>query len=493
MYRLGIDTGGTNTDVVLTNVDTGRMYYAKTPTTPKALMDGIMNGIKKIVNISGLQNDEIDELVYGTTIVVNMIAQKESEASALITTRGFKEVLEIGRAYRRENIYDIQMEVPEPLVKRNLRFEISGRMNFQGKETEPLNLDEIPAIVEELRAKKIKSVGICLMHSYANPEHEQIVKEALKKAWPEGFVSASSDINPQFREYERTSTTVINAYMMPNMASHIVDFEQHMKDGNIGADLYMMQSNAGVMTFDVAKSKPVAVADGGGGALVLAELGVDVGGGGHIALRPQALQLFLHLLLVGRVGVGVHQADAHGLDALGTQLLHDGGDLVQLQRLGLLALKVDAAGDLKAQIALHQRLGSLHLNVIDIILAVGTGDLQNVLEALGGDEGGSLILLLSDHVHHDGGAVHQLINLVVADAADLHDLLNAVHDAVQQRLGRGGRLGIIHPAGVNIGENNVGVGAAGVDTQSVHMMYPPFILWQSRLPNRQSFVFWLWY
>ena len=263
MYRLGIDTGGTNTDVVLTNVDTGRMYYAKTPTTPKALLNGIMNGIEKIVKISGIRNDEIDELVYGTTIVVNMIAQKENEATALITTKGFKDVLEIARAYRKDNIYDIQMETPEPLVKRNLRFEVSGRINFQGKETEPLQLDEIPAIVEELRAKGIKSVGICLMHSYANPAHEQKVKEELQRLWPEGYVSASADINPQFREYERTSTTVINAYMMPNMASHIVDFEQHMKDGNIGADLYMMQSNAGVMTFDVAKSKPVAVADSG--------------------------------------------------------------------------------------------------------------------------------------------------------------------------------------------------------------------------------------
>ena len=263
MYRLGIDTGGTNTDVVLTNVETGRMYYAKTPTTPKALMRGIMNGIEKIVKISGIRNSELDELVYGTTIVVNMIAQKENEATALITTKGFKDVLEIGRAYRKENIYDIQMDVPEPLVKRNLRFEISGRINFQGKETEALDLTEIPAIVEELRAKKIKSVGICLMHSYANPAHEQAVKEALKKAWPEGYVSASSDINPQFREYERTSTTVINAYMMPNMASHIVDFEEHMEKNNIGAELFMMQSNAGVMTFDVAKTKPVAVADSG--------------------------------------------------------------------------------------------------------------------------------------------------------------------------------------------------------------------------------------
>lgn len=263
MYRLGIDTGGTNTDVVLTNIETGRMYYAKTPTTPKALMDGIMNGIKKIVGISGIRNEELDELVYGTTIVVNMIAQKQSEATALITTRGFRDALEIGRASR-TNIYDIQMEKNEPLVRRNMRLEISGRMNFQGKETEPLKLDEeLPAIVEQLRANGIKSVAICLMHSYANPEHELRVKEALQKLWPEGFVSASADINPQFREYERTSTTVINAYMMPIMGSHIVDFEQRMAENNIDAELYMMQSNAGVMTFEVAKSKPVSVADSG--------------------------------------------------------------------------------------------------------------------------------------------------------------------------------------------------------------------------------------
>ena len=184
MYRLGIDTGGTNTDVVLTNIETGRMYYAKTPTTPKALMDGIMNGIQKIVGISGVQNEELDELVYGTTIVVNMIAQKQSEATALITTRGFKDSLEIGRASR-SNIYDIQMEKNEPLVRRNMRLEISGRMNFQGKETEPLKLDEeLPAIVEKLRANGIKSVAICLMHSYANPEHELRVKEKLQELWP---------------------------------------------------------------------------------------------------------------------------------------------------------------------------------------------------------------------------------------------------------------------------------------------------------------------
>src|SRR5699024_1623086 len=128
MYRLGIDTGGTNTDVVLTDVETGKIYYTKTPTTPKELLKGINKGINKIVSECSISHQEIKELVYGTTIVVNMIAQKESEATALITTKGFKDVLEIGRAYRKENIYDINIEKSEPLVKRNFRFEVSERI-----------------------------------------------------------------------------------------------------------------------------------------------------------------------------------------------------------------------------------------------------------------------------------------------------------------------------------------------------------------------------
>lgn len=270
MFRLGVDTGGTNTDVVLTDVETGRMYYAKTPTTPKSLLDGILKGIDKIVKKSGIRNEDIEELVYGTTIVVNMIAQKQNEAAALITTAGFKDVLEIGRAFRKDNIYDIQMDPPEPLVKRNLRFEVSERIDFMGRELEPLDEEQIVEIVKELRVKGIKAVAVCLMHSYANPVHEKRVKEILQREWPEGYVSTSSEINPQFREYERTSTTVINAYMMPSMASHIVDFKKQMAENNIGADFYMMQSNAGVMTFEVAQTKPVAVADSGPIAGVIA-------------------------------------------------------------------------------------------------------------------------------------------------------------------------------------------------------------------------------
>nr|WP_312579850.1 hydantoinase/oxoprolinase family protein [Sedimentibacter sp.] len=263
MYRIGIDTGGTNTDIVLTNVDTGRLYYTKTPTTPKELLKGINTGINKIVNQCQIEPQEIKELIYGTTIVVNMIAQKESEATALITTKGFRDVLEIGRAYRSENIYDINMEKPEPLVKRNLRFEVSERMNFLGEELEPINEKEVVDIINILKEKNIRAVAVCLMHSYANPNHEIKIKEIIKKEWPEVYVSTSSEINPQFREYERTSTTVINAYMMPNMASHIIDFNNEMNKSQVDANCYMMQGNAGIMTFDAALKKPVSVAESG--------------------------------------------------------------------------------------------------------------------------------------------------------------------------------------------------------------------------------------
>lgn len=263
MYRIGIDTGGTNTDIVLTNVDTGRLYYTKTPTTPKELLKGINKGINKIVSECNVESKDIKELIYGTTIVVNMIAQKESEATALITTKGFRDVIEIGRAYRNENIYDINMEKPDPLVKRNLRFEVSERINFLGQELEPIKEKEVIEIINILKQKNIRAVAVCLLHSYANPEHEFKIKEIINREWPEVYVSISAEINPQFREYERTSTTVINAYMMPNMASHIIDFNNEMDKSQIDANCYMMQGNAGIMTFDAALKKPVSVAESG--------------------------------------------------------------------------------------------------------------------------------------------------------------------------------------------------------------------------------------
>jgi len=263
MYRIGIDTGGTNTDVVLVNVDNGELFSTKTPTTPRDLRQGIATGIEKITSIAGTTPESVDELIYGTTIVVNMIAQKESEATALITTRGFRDVLEIGRASRDENIYDIQMQKPEPLIGRSLRFEVTERVNFKGDIIEPLVEKEIRVLARHLNDLGIRAVAVCLLHSYANPLHETRIREILLEEWPGVYVSLSSDINPQFREYERTSTAVINAYMQPNMASHLSAFEKMMEKARSDPKLYIMQGNAGIVRFKSAIEKPVSVADSG--------------------------------------------------------------------------------------------------------------------------------------------------------------------------------------------------------------------------------------
>lgn len=263
MYRIGIDTGGTNTDIVLVDLDTGELYSTKTPTTTGALLDGIKKGIRKASDIAGIDSGEIGELVYGTTIVVNMIAQKESEATGLVTTKGFRDVLEIGRAFRDRNIYDFFLDKPEPLVPRDLRFEVTERIDFQGNVLTPLDPEEVRRVLHELVSRNVTSLGVCLLHAYANPVHEQIIGRIAQEEFPHLFVTLSSEINPQFREYERTSTTVINAYMMPNMVSHLMEFEKKTAAEKMTPRLFIMQGNAGVMTFQAAHKKPVHVANSG--------------------------------------------------------------------------------------------------------------------------------------------------------------------------------------------------------------------------------------
>lgn len=279
MFRIGVDTGGTNTDLVLVNKNTGEIYSTKTATTTHNLIDGIFNGLEKISQMAKIDYHQIREFIYGTTIVVNMIAQKENENVALITTKGFRDIIEIGRAWRDKNIYDNFMTKNKPLVRRDLRFEISERMDFSGEVIEPLNESDVREIARRLREQKIRSVAVCLLHSYRNNYHENRIKEILLEELPDIYISISSEINPQFREYERTSTTVINAYMMPNMVSHLQDLNMEFNKHNLTPVKYMMNSNAGIMSFESAIKKPVMVSDSGpiGGIIAANLLGSAIG------------------------------------------------------------------------------------------------------------------------------------------------------------------------------------------------------------------------
>lgn len=262
MYKVGIDTGGTHTDVILANVETGEAFSTKVSTTPD-LIEGVSKGISQILSIAGRPPEDIRELIYGTTIVVNMIAQRQLGHTALITTRGFRDVLEIGRAFREKNIYDIQMEKSECLIHRYLRYEVTERVDFRGQVLTPLEPDEVRQVVREMKDNGVRAVAVCFLHAYINPTHEQAVRGIIAQEYPQAYVSLSSEVNPQFREYERTSTTAINAAMMPNMVSHLGEFKTQISQKRISAACYVMQANAGVASFDAFVARPVFAANSG--------------------------------------------------------------------------------------------------------------------------------------------------------------------------------------------------------------------------------------
>lgn len=262
-YSLGIDTGGTHTDLILLDRDRGQIWTAKVPTTVDDPLQGILHGIDRVLEASSGKLAAVDELIYGTTLVTNMLVQHQGVVTGLITTKGFRDVLEIGRAYRSSDIYDIQMELPPPLVSRELRMEVSERMDFRGQVLQPLDEQQCRAVVQALKAQGVGTIAVCLLHSYVNPDHERQVKQIIAQEHPEAYVSVSSEISPVFREYERTSTTVVNAYVTPRMIEHLDDFETQVQAKGLGGWLYTMQANRGRSSFAAARDCPVNVTNSG--------------------------------------------------------------------------------------------------------------------------------------------------------------------------------------------------------------------------------------
>jgi N-methylhydantoinase A len=206
--RVGVDVGGTFTDLVAWDT-AGRMSSLKVPTTPANPAGGVLNGLAAVARAVG----HCASLAHGTTLVTNAIVERRVGAVGLVTTRGFRDVLEIGRM-NRPHLYRIDLPAkPEPLVPRRLRAEVGERVGPDGSVLAPLDLAEMPLIIERFRREGVETVAVCLLHSYANPAHEQALRLALAPHFP--YVSVSSEINAEFREYERTCTTVLNAAVMP--------------------------------------------------------------------------------------------------------------------------------------------------------------------------------------------------------------------------------------------------------------------------------------
>lgn len=271
-YRLGIDIGGTFTDLALIGRD-GSVHLAKVASTPPEFGVGVIRGLHEIVKSAGISPTKIHAVIHGTTVAANAILEGRGAKTALLTTRGFRDVLELGRM-RYPILYNVLWDKPKPLVDRRLRLELDYRIDSKGNLEHPLGdsaiENAIDSLIVKMKYQKVESVAVCFINSYLNPDLERDVAATLRSRYPDVYVSASADISPEIREFERTSTTVVNAYVQPLVASYVDDLQKQFTDERIPGALQIMQSSGGLVDADGARAKPVGLIESGPAAGVTA-------------------------------------------------------------------------------------------------------------------------------------------------------------------------------------------------------------------------------
>ena len=274
MYRLSTDVGGTFTDGVLLDEKTGQIKISKVLSTPSNPAIGTIESIVKF----GVGLEEVSFMVHGTTVVINALIEGKGAKTALITTEGFRDILEIGRSNRLE-MYDALYKKPTPLVPRALRFGIRERINAAGEILIPLDLTAMDRIIAEMKRNGVETVAVCLLNAYSNPLHEEAIGQYLRKYYPDVVFSLSNNITRRYYEYERMSTTVQNAYVMPVVQKYLKSLEDELVSHRYKNALQIMQSNGGVMTSVVARTIPIGMVESGpaAGAMGASALAGSIG------------------------------------------------------------------------------------------------------------------------------------------------------------------------------------------------------------------------
>ncbi len=341
-WRVGIDTGGTFTDFVLLEEETGRVLVAKCPSTPKDPAEAFVGGLASALAQHGIVPGALGGIFHGTTVATNAILEGKTGRTGLITTAGFRDVIEIRRHVRGPGqIYDLAFRPPEPLVPRHLRLEVRERLDARGDVLAPLDLAEARARIRELVDRGMQAIAVVFLHAYANGAHEAAVKALIEREFPGCFVSISSEISPELREYERASTTVVNASLQPVVAEYVGSLEARLARRGIDAPLRLMQSNGGVMAARRSAERPVHLVVSGpvggviGGVAVARAAGfanaitLDVGGTScDICLVEGAPRLVSQKEVAGNP-LRVPMFDVHVIGAGGGSLawMDDGGAL----------------------------------------------------------------------------------------------------------------------------------------------------------------------
>ncbi|WP_051539564.1 hydantoinase/oxoprolinase family protein [Sulfitobacter sp. 20_GPM-1509m] len=274
--RLGVDIGGTFTDIVL-ETDSGQ-FSTKVLTTYAGPENAIIDGMKQVCEKAGISPGDIGQIIHGTTLATNALIERRGAKTALITTEGFRDVIEMRTESRFEQ-YDLNLVLPEPLLPRQMRFTVPERVNARGEIMIPLAREAVEAVVDQIAEAGFESVAVGLIHSYLNPAHERMIREVLAERLPDVAVSISSEVSPQMREYERFNTVVANAYIKPLMASYLGRLESRLHDEGVDCRIFLMHSGGGIISIQNAADFPVRLVESGpaGGAVFAAHIAARYG------------------------------------------------------------------------------------------------------------------------------------------------------------------------------------------------------------------------
>ncbi|MEZ5935736.1 MAG: hydantoinase/oxoprolinase family protein [Alphaproteobacteria bacterium] len=274
--RAGVDIGGTFTDVVLEVGD--ERFSIKVLTTYAAPEDAILDGIRQVAARAGIDPGEIGQVIHGTTLATNALIERRGARTALITTEGFRDVIEMRTESRFEQ-YDLNLKLPEPLLPRQQRYTVRERLSAAGDVLIPLDRGEVEAVVERVAEGGYKSVAVGLLHAYVDPSHERLIREVLQEKLPGAMVSLSSEVSPQMREYERFNTTIANAYIKPLMKSYLGRLGGRFADEGITCQIFLMHSGGGIISLESAAEFPVRLVESGpaGGAVFAAHIAASYG------------------------------------------------------------------------------------------------------------------------------------------------------------------------------------------------------------------------
>ncbi|MCW1966687.1 MAG: hydantoinase/oxoprolinase family protein [Anaerolineae bacterium] len=441
-HRVGVDIGGTFTDLIVYDDASGAFTIGKTLTTPSDPSLAVETGLREILTQASLQPNQVNTLVHGTTLVTNAIIERKGAATALFTTAGFRDVVEIGREQRYE-LYDLMLEHPKPLVPRYLRFDVPQRTLADGSSAQPLDVALVERLARELEAKGIHAVAISFLHSFTNPADEQAARAAIQRVAPNLRVSLSSEVIPEIREFERTSTTIANVYVQGRVERYLRELQARLKRIGFGGNFFMMLSSGGIATVETAIKFPVRLLESGpaAGALAAAHSGrlcgrpdllsFDMGGTtAKLCVIADGEPLIAHDFEVDRVyrfkkGSGLPvKIPVIEMIEIGT----GGGSLARVDSLGLLKVGPDSAGADPGPVCYGR--GGTQPTVTDADLVLGYLDANFFL-------GGKMKLDLAaaraaidTHIAKPLGlsieeaawGIHQVANESMANAARVHTL-----------------------------------------------------------------------